>query len=460
MKAGFAALALAVLVTASPRAQQQDAAGLDVRAVRYQRAGGQTLFEAFFRVPFTLLDPLTIGVGGSAAYRVTVVVRDSGGLELLSQSWSQQVPTSMLGVPGAAAGESFTFAGRPGQYTVDVTLTDSATGRVMRERTSVTAFDGMPGASDLLLATRIRQVAGPGDTVPRRGEIRKGSVFLQAASRPALTPQDAQLGYYLEVYRAQPETVTVTARVESQAGGPVVSAAPQRIPLGAGGGATRGLLNLAGLPPGEYRLALVVQTSDTTLERRAPFGMTGFETASRMAAVAPRATDAFATMSEAALDTVYMPLIYLMEAEEQGVYPGLSVEGKRTFLRQFWARRDPTPGTPRNEAQEDFYSRIAEANQLYREGGAAQIPGWRTDRGRVFIKYGAPDEVLSRPQAGSTAPYEVWKYTRDRLRKYVFLDQTRFGNYALIWTDDRREPSRPNWQELLGPEAVLDVERF
>ena len=71
-----------------------------------------------------------------------------------------------------------------------------------------------------------------------------------------------------------------------------------------------------------------------------------------------------------------------------------------------------------------------------------------------------PDEVLARPQAGNTNPYEVWKYTRGRPLKYVFWDQTQFGNYALIWTNDRREPSRPNWQELLGPEGVLDVERF
>jgi GWxTD domain-containing protein len=149
-----------------------------------------------------------------------------------------------------------------------------------------------------------------------------------------------------------------------------------------------------------------------------------------------------------------------MNESEKGVYPGLTVEGKRTYLRQFWSRRDPSPGTARNEVQEDFYTRIAEANRRYREGGAAQIPGWRTDRGRIFIRYGAPDEMLQRPEAGSTRPYEAWKYTRNRVLKYVFLDQTGFGNYALIWTDDRREPSRPNWEALLGPEGVQDVMRF
>src|SRR2546422_562429 len=92
--------------------------------------------------------------------------------------------------------------------------------------------------------------------------------------------------------------------------------------------------------------------------------------------------------------------------------------------------------------------------------GAPIGRGWRTDRGRILIRYGPPDETLRRPQASNTAPYEVWKYTRTRARKFVFYDVTRFGNYALIWTDERREPSRPNWRELLGPEAVEDVQRF
>jgi GWxTD domain-containing protein len=165
-------------------------------------------------------------------------------------------------------------------------------------------------------------------------------------------------------------------------------------------------------------------------------------------------------MSEAQLDTLYAPLIYLMSSDEQGIYSTLTVEGKRTFLRRFWARRDPTPATPDNEVMAAFYSRIAEANRRYREGGAAEIPGWRTDRGKIFIKYGPPNEVMQRPQAGATLPYEVWKYTQGRALKYVFMDFTQFGNYALIWTDDRREPSRPNWQSLLGPEAVEDVQRF
>ena len=419
------------------------------------------MIDVFCRVPFTLLDPITRGPSGVAAYRVTIAVRDSAGLALLEQSWSQTVPARVLSMARGSTVEHFMFAVKPGRYAVDVSVTDSASGRVTRRSHTVTGFAGSPGASDLLLASDIRQAAGPADTAPRAGEIRKGSLFLGASSRPVLTPQQAQLGYYAEVYLAAAETVTVAMRVARADGGEVIAVAPQQLAFGAGGGVTRGLVPLAGLPAGDYQLELTVRGPSGQQVRAAPFGMAGFETEAALAAVAPTGPrDSFDGRSEAQLDTLYAPLLYVMTEAEQGVYPTLSVEAKRNYMRQFWARRDPTPGTPRNEAQEDYYRRIADANQRFREGGTATIPGWRTDRGRIFLKYGQPDEVLSRPQAGRANPYEVWKYTRGRALKYVFLDQTRFGNYAMIWTDDRREPSRPNWQELLGPEAVLDVERF
>src|SRR6185503_1897436 len=150
----------------------------------------------------------------------------------------------------------------------------------------------------------------------------------------------------------------------------------------------------------------------------------------------------------------YQPLVYLMDESERRVYQGLSIDGKRNFLRQFWTRRDPTPATPANEAQTRYYRGIEEANRRFREGGAASVPGWRTDSGRILIRYGEPDEKLSRPQAGMTRPYEVWKYTRARPRKFVFLDETGFGHYVLLYSDERREPSRPDWQSVLGFEAA------
>ena len=456
---GMAALVTCCGARAAAQTPQQPAASLELDAVRFYRsASTQTVVDGFGRVPFTLLDPLTRGPDGMAAYRVTISVRDSANLELVTQSWTRTVPARVLSMARGSTLEHFTFAAKPGTYAVELTVRDSASERVARQRVSLTTYAASPPVSDLLLATGMRAAGSGSDSALSSNELRKGGVVIEAADRPLLTPQQAQLGYYVERYSQTPETAAVSVRIVRGDTATVVKTAPQLVPFGAGGGSTRGMVDLAGLPPGEYGFEVIVKGHDTTVTRRAPFRMGGMETVAMTAPVAP--PDIFTQLSEAQLDTLYGPLVYLMTSDEMGIYSTLTVQGKRDFLRRFWAKRDPTPGTAVNELQVDFYSRIKEANRRFREGGAAEIPGWRTDRGRIFIKYGPPQEVMQRPQAGNTLPYEVWKYTRNRALKYVFLDQTQFGNYALIWTDDRREPSRPNWQSLLGPEAVQDVERF
>ena len=456
---GMAALVGCCAARAAAQAPQQPTASLELDAVRFYRSSStQTVVDGFGRVPFTLLDPLTRGPDGMAAYRVTISVRDSANLELVTQSWTRTVPARVLSMARGSTLEHFTFAAKPGTYAVELTVRDSASERVARQRVSLTTYAASPPVSDLLLATGMRAAGSGSDSALSSNELRKGGVVIEAADRPLLTPQQAQLGYYVERYSQTPETAAVSVRIVRGDTATVVKTAPQLVPFGAGGGITRGMVDLAGLPPGEYGFEVIVKGHDTTVTRRAPFRMGGMETVAMTAPVAP--PDIFTQLSEAQLDTLYGPLVYLMTSDEMGIYSTLTVQGKRDFLRRFWAKRDPTPGTAVNELQVDFYSRIKEANRRFREGGAAEIPGWRTDRGRIFIKYGPPQEVMQRPQAGNTLPYEVWKYTRNRALKYVFLDQTQFGNYALIWTDDRREPSRPNWQSLLGPEAVQDVERF
>ena len=94
-------------------------------------------------------------------------------------------------------------------------------------------------------------------------------------------------------------------------------------------------------------------------------------------------------------------------------------EERQQFIEQFWLRRDPTPDTEENEFKEEHYRRIAYANERFASG----IPGWKTDRGRIYITFGPPDEIESHPSGGtyerpieegggttSTYPFEKWRY--------------------------------------------------
>jgi GWxTD domain-containing protein len=95
---------------------------------------------------------------------------------------------------------------------------------------------------------------------------------------------------------------------------------------------------------------------------------------------------------------------YIITPEERQVFLHLTEHAHMVqFIEQFWLRRDPTPGTPENEAKEEHYRRIAYANERF---GTAKQPGWRTDRGRTYIQMGPPDEIV----ADRSAPFERWTY--------------------------------------------------
>ena len=100
---------------------------------------------------------------------------------------------------------------------------------------------------------------------------------------------------------------------------------------------------------------------------------------------------------------------YIITDAERDAFKKLSTdEERKQFVYQFWERRNPTPGSAENAFKVEYYHRIAYANKHW----AANIPGWKTDRGRIYIMYGPPDEVDSHPQGGvnSAKPFEIWRY--------------------------------------------------
>jgi GWxTD domain-containing protein len=144
-------------------------------------------------------------------------------------------------------------------------------------------------------------------------------------------------------------------------------------------------------------------------------------------------------------------VIWIITDEERAAFKQLSNDEERdNFIEAFWQRRDPTPDTEENEYKEEHYQRIAYANEHF----AAGVPGWRTDRGRVWIVYGKPDETDSHPSGGtyerpmeegggetSTFPFETWRYRYiEGIGQEVimeFVDTCMCGEYHM--TIDRSE---------------------
>src|SRR5215469_2536079 len=145
------------------------------------------------------------------------------------------------------------------------------------------------------------------------------------------------------------------------------------------------------------------------------------------------------------------PVSYIMSDEERSAFKQLSTDEERdSFIETFWYRRDPTPDTPENEYKDEFYERIAYSNEHFASG----VPGWKTDRGRIYITWGKPDEVDSHPSGGaytrpteegggetSTYPFEDWRYRYlEGVGQEVmieFVDTCMCGEYHM--TIDRSE---------------------
>lgn len=105
-------------------------------------------------------------------------------------------------------------------------------------------------------------------------------------------------------------------------------------------------------------------------------------------------------------------VVYIITPRERDVFRQLTTDRERDiFMAAFWKQRDPTPETPRNEFQEEHYRRLAYANQFY--GRSAPRPGWMTDRGRVYIVLGPPQNIESYDSVMGVNPAEIWFYLGD-----------------------------------------------
>ncbi len=136
---------------------------------------------------------------------------------------------------------------------------------------------------------------------------------------------------------------------------------------------------------------------------------------------------------------------YIITKEEKRAFDALATDEEReNFIENFWRRRDPNPDTEENEYREEYYERIAYSNEHFASG----IPGWKTDRGRIYIAWGKPDSVESHPSGGSydrpsyegggsttTYPFEIWFYRHlDNVGDGVeieFVDPTGTGEYRI-----------------------------
>ncbi len=132
--------------------------------------------------------------------------------------------------------------------------------------------------------------------------------------------------------------------------------------------------------------------------------------------------------TRAALSEAFRQMRYILDSDSLDFYEEeASLAEQKAFFTRFWKSRDPNPETETNELLEEYFTRVNFANREYSN---YSDDGWLSDRGRILIKFGFPDDVERHPFEMDSVPYVIWRYYGLR-RVFVFVDRSGFGDYRL-----------------------------
>jgi GWxTD domain-containing protein len=358
-----------------------------------------------------------------ADYELTVTVDDNGGnrLETITRDRQLKVETSQK------AGSRSDFRTSqvnvhlpPGKYKVEFSLLDKSSGEITKRELKVkleSLYERMPRVSGVEFARAFNR------KTDKAGVFDKTDmVVVPSVTRTYGEEGSDRLAYYFEVYPGSDSIarVVIETKVRHATRGLLYRDTLHLLMTGATEKQLREI-SLRQLTPGEYEMELILRgrRNKKLHERRLEFEVLWTQEG----------------MLVHDWKTAVAQLELIAELGEVGHMKELTTLPERTrAFEEFWAGRDPTVGTVENEAKTAFYRRVATANHNFR---ILRKPGWRTDRGRIYIRYGTPDQIDDEPFAPNALPYQVWHYyTSGTYRRYLFVDENEDGDYRLQYPYD------------------------
>lgn len=408
----FASFALLLALTG--------AIDFNVDWVAYRATADSSRIEFFYSVPHDQL--LYVDSAGQLSATFTVKMQIHGATNGFVQTGEFQKRARLPegGFVGAVERrrtfvDGFSVTAPPGSYRFELAISDSApagfTSGTLRDSLTLPDFSRSPSLSTLHLGARITV-----DTLT--GAV---AVIPNPSHHFGIAGLDTVYFYY-EAYNLAPDTnqYALETRVIG-AGYDTVLESGLMLRSKSGSHASSVLgLSVRGLEPGGYTLGVeltdLVTRRSTTRERRFTVG------SSEPAGPAPR----LAGLSERE-QAYYHEVQYLTTPRQYAFYQALSDSGKEAWLADFWPRHNLA----------EFARRMDVADQRFHR---TKLSGVKTDRGRIYVKYGEPDAIEQHVIETDVRPREYWRYynTGDA---FVFIDMRGDGNYRLAWTNAKDEPS-------------------
>ncbi|GJQ61653.1 MAG: hypothetical protein SCALA702_07060 [Melioribacteraceae bacterium] len=210
-----------------------------------------------------------------------------------------------------------------------------------------------------------------------------------------------------------------------------------------------GVLNMQKFPTDSYNMVMTLfdSTENEGLSSTKRFYMINpdvKDTTNTEVYIANYLGSEFGVSSEEELDDMFAKCKYIAASSEIDQYEKLdSLNSKREYFYEFWKKRDPDPSTNENEFKIEYMYRLDYVNERY---GSFYKKGYRTDRGRIYLLYGEPDQIDRYPNETNMKPYEIWYFnTIEGGVYFVFGDITGFSDYELLSSTKRGEIRDDNW---------------
>ena len=462
----FSALILTLAAAAAPLAQSRPVQiRVDTGTFRYD--GVQTLAEVYVSVGAASLVYTRTAAGAfEAALPIRFTVRP---VAASAPAGAQSAPafdqtldfrfsvadTSALR-PGQVFTEQVRAALAPGEYQVEASAATGTSDVRAVVDLSVPDYSATarPMLSSIQLARRIVRatdlaapfvksgfVVQPYPDAFFGGDLRRVTYYTEVYGLPAATDGTYTLLSYLST-SSRPTAVEGTETRTTRPSRPV--------------DVVTGAVDVSALPTGEYTLHLAVldAANEAVAERSKRLFVINPDVAQPSAAVAVVEDDEILYIAmaeeELALNLDHVRVI-ATSRERQQITALRSDDERRTYLVRFWRARSTAAGVASSDARRTFYDRLDRVNAQYRQG---PTPGFRTDRGRVYLTYGPPSGIDRQAFNADTAPFEVWSYESipgEGLSEFVFVDRFNSGEMELVNSNVSGEVSRPDWQrELLN----------
>lgn len=365
-----------------------------------------TRVDVFLQVPYSKIQFLKTSNGYKATFNINLKFRDALTNEtILEREWTESL--SALSYETTISSKNFNISYRsyllkPGEYNIKIGVEDNASQieRQVEVKAKVLKFEKPFGISDLMLITK--KMENSKKIVPNISHN--------------ISSNDQSISFFYEVYSDSARDTEIIYQISNRTKEEYFSQKFDK-QLKPGKNLIYQTLDKKDLTIGEY--SLIVKVVDKNNKQQVGIGKKFY---SKIYNFPNSIMD---------LDKAIEQMIYIASSSEiERIKEAKTYKEKLDRYLRYWKEKDPSPHTEENEILNEYYRRVEYANSHFK----SYYEGWRTDMGMIYITLGPPSQVERHPFEYGSKPYEIWEYF-DLNRRFVFVDQTGFGDYRLLNPD-------------------------